>query len=75
MARERCANCGERFSVATGRENLWSFSGQSTGGLTLVLDGGEAYPLCFECLEALPDHPTANDIDRQPSTSDEVDDL
>ncbi|MFW6152726.1 MAG: DUF7561 family protein [Halobacteriota archaeon] len=62
MARDRCVSCGRQFLVASGRENVWVFDGRATSGLTLMLDG-EAYPVCFDCLDALPEHPTPGDLE------------
>lgn len=48
-------------------ENLWTFGerdGSEGTALTLELADGAERLLCYPCLEALPDDPTAEDVDR-----------
>lgn len=63
MATEPCDGCGRDVNIAGGIANLWSFGGDETGGLTLELEDGSEYFLCFECIQTLPDHPTSNDVE------------
>jgi len=67
MGRHTCDGCGRRVSVAGGIENLWTF-GQDDGSagtaMRLEFEDGSDYLLCYPCLEALPDEPTADDVDR-----------
>lgn len=62
MAREPCDACGEPVRIAGGIANIWSFSHEPTGGMTLTFsDGTEAF-LCFSCIEKLPNDPTSDDL-------------
>lgn len=62
MATEPCDGCGERVTIAGGIANLWSFGGDHSGGLTLELDDGSEFLLCYDCIERLPDNPTSADV-------------
>lgn len=62
MARERCDGCGSEVPVAGGIANIWTLEMDETGGLTLEFDDGSEHFLCFSCIDALPDHPTAADV-------------
>ncbi|WP_254545435.1 DUF7561 family protein [Halomarina pelagica] len=62
MARKRCDGCGERVRIAGGIGDLWSFEGGPSGGMTLEFADGTEYFLCFDCIERLPDDPTADDV-------------
>lgn len=63
MASEPCDGCGDDVRIAGGIANLWTFESDQTGGLTLEFaDGTEAF-LCYDCIEDLPDDPTAADLD------------
>lgn len=62
MARAPCDGCGQDVTIAGGIANLWSFGGDRTGGLTLELADGSEYFLCFDCIERLPENPTAGDV-------------
>lgn len=62
MAVERCDGCGREVPVAGGIANIWTLEMDATGGLTLEFDDGREYFLCFTCIEALPDEPTAADV-------------
>jgi hypothetical protein len=50
--------------------NLWTLEGDRGEGLTLELEDGTEQFLCFECVEALPDSPTSDDVDRLESATD-----
>lgn len=63
MATEPCDACGRTVPIAGGIANLWSFEGDETGGLTLELDDGSEFFLCFECIQKLPENPTAADVE------------
>jgi len=62
MATDSCDACGEDVQIAGGIANLWSFEGDRTGGLTLELSDGSEFFLCFDCVERLPEDPTAEDV-------------
>lgn len=62
MASEPCDACDRRVRIAGGIANLWSFEGDRTGGLTLTLPDGSEHFLCFDCVDRLPDEPTARDV-------------
>jgi len=62
MATEPCDGCGDDVSIAGGIANLWTHEADETGGLTLELvDGSEVF-LCFDCVDRLPEEPTAEDV-------------
>ncbi len=63
MAREPCEACGRGVSIAGGIAEIWTFSHQPSGGMTLEFDDGSEAFLCFDCIERLPADPTAADVD------------
>lgn len=67
MASEPCDGCGRRVSIAGGIANLWSFERDTTDGLELELGDGSEYFLCFDCVDDLPDDPTAADVAALPN--------
>jgi hypothetical protein len=63
MATETCEGCGEQVKIAGGIANLWTLDNDATGGMTLEFDAdGSEHFLCFECIDGLPDDPTAEDV-------------
>ncbi|AEH36163.1 DUF7561 family protein [Halopiger xanaduensis] len=67
MAKNTCDGCGRRISVAGGVPNLWTFGdrdGSEGTAMTLELEDGSEHLLCYPCIEALPDEPTAADVER-----------
>lgn len=64
MTRQPCDGCGRSVKIAGGIANLWTFSGDRTGGFTLELADGSEHFLCYDCIETLPDdrEPTADDV-------------
>lgn len=62
MASEECDACGGQVHIAGGIADLWSFSHEPTGGMTLDLPDGSEHFLCFGCLATLPSEPTAADV-------------
>lgn len=62
MASERCDGCGRSVHIAGGIADLWSFSGEPTGGMTLEFEDATEHFLCYECIDRLPDHPSAEDV-------------
>lgn len=63
---ETCEGCGSRVKIAGGIAGIWSFSQEPSGGMTLELADGSEHFLCFECIDQLPDHPDAADVDALP---------
>ena len=63
MATQPCDGCGRDVPIAGGIANLWTLEKESTGGLTLEFEDGTEHFLCFSCIEDLPDHPTAEDVE------------
>ena len=63
MASEPCDGCGRRVHIAGGIANLWSFSHDPTGGMTLTFEDGSEHFLCYDCIETLPEFPTAADVE------------
>lgn len=62
MASEPCDGCGSEVPIGGGISGLWSADPQGTGGMTLEFDDGTEFFLCFECIAALPEHPSADDV-------------
>lgn len=63
MTREPCEGCDSMVKIAGGIANLWTFRGEETGGMTLVFDADDTeHFLCFDCIDDLPDDPTAGDV-------------
>lgn len=63
MASQPCDGCGRRVHIAGGIADLWSFSQEPTGGMTLEFEDGTEHFLCHDCIERLPDHPSASDVE------------
>lgn len=63
MATEPCDGCGDDVQIAGGLANLWTLDGDSTEGLTLEFEDGTEAFLCYDCIEDLPEDPTAADLD------------
>lgn len=63
MTADPCEGCGRSVHIAGGTENLWTHSSGRGGGMTLELDDGNEYFLCFQCVEELPEDATSEDID------------
>lgn len=61
---ERCEGCGEEVRLAGGIANIWTTEATETGGMTLEFEDDTEHFLCFECIEALPDYPTAEDVEQ-----------
>ncbi|MFB6069200.1 MAG: hypothetical protein ABEJ90_04655 [Halobacterium sp.] len=59
---ERCEGCGAEVRLAGGIANIWTTEQQRTEGMTLEFADGTEHFLCFECIEGLPDEPTAGDV-------------
>ncbi len=59
---EQCDGCGEEIPIAGGIANVWPSDATETGGMTLEFTDGTEHTLCFDCIEALPDTPTAADV-------------
>ena len=74
MTRDPCDGCGKSVQIAGGIANLWSFRGDRTGGVTLEFEAdGTEHFLCFDCIEKLPENPSAADVEAIPPV-DEADD-
>ncbi len=63
MGTDPCDACGDDVPIGGGISGLWSSDPEGTGGMTLAFDDGSEYFLCFDCIESLPEEPTAADID------------
>lgn len=72
MSKQSCDGCSRRVYIGGGRGNLWRFDTASPEGITLELSDGSEHFLCFECVESLPEEPTADEVaalpERQNST-------
>lgn len=62
MAKAACDGCGRAVSIAGGITNLWTLEHDPTEGITLEFEDGSEHFLCFDCIDRLPDHPTASDV-------------
>jgi hypothetical protein len=62
MASEPCEGCGDDVSIGGGISGIWSSDPEGTGGMTLEFDDGTEFFLCFDCIEELPDEPSADDV-------------
>lgn len=75
MGKRTCEACGKRVRVSGGVGDFWDFGSlkkEATGGLVLELADGSEFFLCYDCIEKLPDDPTAEDVEAI-SAADEVD--
>lgn len=57
-----CDGCGEEVAVSGGISGLWNLDQDRTGGLSLTFEDDSEHFLCFDCIDELPDHPTAADV-------------
>ncbi|MEF8915671.1 DUF7561 family protein [Natronomonas sp.] len=62
MASEPCEGCGDDVAIGGGISGIWSSDPEGTGGMTLEFEDGSEFFLCFDCIEALPDEPGAEDV-------------
>ena len=63
MSADPCDGCGQPVRIAGGMENLWVHDEGAAGGMTLEFPDGTEHFLCFACIEALPEEPTATDVE------------
>jgi len=63
MSKDSCDGCGEEIAVAGGIANFWTFQTEPTGGIVLEFEDGTEHFLCYACIERLPDHPSAADVE------------
>ena len=67
MSKDSCDGCGRTVTISGGIADLWSFGTDAATvgtGMTLELEDGTSHLLCYPCIEAIPDYPTAEDIER-----------
>jgi hypothetical protein len=67
MAKDSCDGCGRTITVAGGIANIWTFGqddGSEGSAMTLEFEDGTDHLLCYPCIAALPDDPTASDVER-----------
>ncbi len=64
MPSQSCDGCHQRMTVAGGSPNVWDFSESERrrSGMILEFADGTSHRLCFSCIEALPEEPTADDV-------------
>ena len=75
MAKTSCDGCGRTVSIAGGIANIWTFGdadGSEGTAMTLELEDGSEHLLCYPCIRALPDEPTAEDVERLERTDAET---
>jgi hypothetical protein len=60
---EQCEGCGGEVRLAGGIANIWTTEQTRTGGMTLEFTDDTEFFLCFDCIDDLPDHPSAADVD------------
>ena len=41
---------------------MWSSDPRVTGGMTLEFDDGAEFFLCFDCIDALPEEPSGDEV-------------
>jgi hypothetical protein len=70
---ERCDACGQEVRLAGGIANIWTTEQTRTEGMTLEFEDGSEHFLCFDCIEQLPDEPTAADIEELTADGSESD--
>jgi hypothetical protein len=72
MATDSCDACGQSVPIGGGIAGIWSSDPEGTGGMTLEFEDGTERFLCFECIESLPQEPTAADVETlgKPDRSD-----
>jgi len=70
---ESCEACDRDVRIAGGVANLWTFESDRSGGMTLELEDGSEWFLCFECIEALPESATSADVTSLDSPTDRDD--
>lgn len=60
---DTCEGCGREVSIAGGIANFWTWDATQTDGMYLEFDAdGSEHFLCFDCIDNLPDDPTASDV-------------
>ncbi|MFC4540944.1 hypothetical protein ACFO5R_03245 [Halosolutus amylolyticus] len=67
MGQGTCDGCGRSVTAAGSVANLWTFGdrdGSEGTAMTLEFEDGSEHLLCYPCIEVLPDHPTATDVER-----------
>ncbi|WP_440766688.1 DUF7561 family protein [Natronorubrum sp. DTA7] len=73
MARDSCDGCGRTVTVTGGIANVWTFGDGSDGtAITLELADGSEHLLCYPCIEAIPDDPTAESVARLEQVDEET---
>ena len=69
MSGDPCDGCEREVNVAGGIANVWTMESAATGGMILEFESdGTEHFLCFECIEGLPENPTAADVAALPGT-------
>ncbi|WP_089877284.1 DUF7561 family protein [Halogeometricum limi] len=63
MTTEPCDGCGTLVRIGGGIGDFWSFSNESTQGMTLELDDGGEFFLCYDCIDRLPEDRTVTSDD------------
>lgn len=69
MATQECDGCGTDVRIAGGIASIWSFTQEPTGGMTLEFEDDSEHFLCFDCIDELPDFPSAAAVDALPEDS------
>ncbi|WP_435334505.1 DUF7561 family protein [Haloarchaeobius sp. TZWWS8] len=70
MSSDPCDGCGKPVRIRGGISDLWTFGSdvEDGGGMTLEFDSDDSsHFLCFDCIERLPDEPTAADVAALPA--------
>ncbi|WP_256295905.1 DUF7561 family protein [Haloarchaeobius salinus] len=66
MSTDPCDGCGSPVKIRGGIGDFWSFGrgGSDNEGMLLTFDSdGSEHLLCYDCIEKLPDEPTAADVE------------
>lgn len=59
---DSCDACGRDVPVAGGISGFWNLDQDRTGGIALTFEDDSEHFLCFDCVDALPDYPTDEDV-------------
>ena len=62
MASEPCDACEEDVPIGGGISGMWSSDPEGTGGMTLEFPDGREFFLCFDCIGALPEEPSGDEV-------------
>ena len=62
MSSEPCDACEKEIPIGGGISGMWSSDPRVTAGMTLEFDDGAEFFLCFDCIDALPEEPSGDEV-------------